>query len=178
MSYRQDHKVRTHFDEASGNLTSLIWTNYLDQEDAPGGFPSKLTLSSSGIPISAFWSRLGKLHRDGDLPAAIYFDDVGLPTMWCWHQNGNLHRDGNKPAEIGFVDGSRKALTGIGFYRNGLPHRENGREASFEFDPDGTAYDGAGNVIPFDGFDESWLPFPVPTLVIPNSFLKMPAAKP
>lgn len=119
------------------------------------------------------------MHRDHDRPAAIYFDDVGRPTMWTWHRNGKLHRDGDKPAEIGFFDGSLEALAGIGFFKDGVPTRNGGGEPTFEFDLDGTAYSSDGEIVHFDGFQECWLPNPVPNLnILQPFFLPSPNAKP
>lgn len=170
MSWRHDHKISTYFDEATGNLRSLTWKNHLDQEDAPGDFPSNVVLSAKGVPLSAFWRRRGQLHRDSDLPAAIYFDEDGRPTMWSWHQHGELHREGGKPALIGFVDGSQTALTAVSFYRHGKPYREAGGEADVEFDPDGTAYNPEGDLVAFEGFNERWLPSPASALIMPQPF--------
>lgn len=181
MTGRPFHTLKIKFDSASGNLTSLSLTNALGQLDAPGDMPAVVSLTPEGRLARASWERNGRTHRDNDLPAIIDYDDNGLPHGWAWYQFGDQHREGDKPALISFFDGTLKELQCVFFYRRGVPYREAGKIETFNFDPDGTAYDYGENVVQFEGLDPSWLLTPVPTVVVPEpllSLLKLPVFKP
>lgn len=180
MTFRQDYKVEAHFNEASGSLHSLTWTNQLGLVEAPSDLPSVVIYSAEGYPTVARWYRHGELHRDGDLPAIIQFDKEGNPYSWSWYQHGNQHRDGGRPAHISFFDAALTMPGAIEFYEKGEPYREGGKPPQFYFDMQGNAADPDETMeLQFEGFEEGWLPKPLPTITaFPQPLLRSPESKP
>ncbi|MBP0614233.1 hypothetical protein J6595_01335 [Jiella sp. KSK16Y-1] len=157
-TYKQEHRLETAFSEATNKLTWINWTNSRNETEGPGDLPARVVLDEEGNLISAFWKKAGGAHREDDLPSAIYFSQTtNEATMYCWARHGVPSRFGDRPSTIAF-DERTGTLSELQFCRNGKHYRSGDRHAYFSFDPDGTAYDEDGRIIPFDGFDPAWLP--------------------